>query len=66
MEQTDNGDLPVTINLNLAALRLLHKSVTQTYKNWPGGDPNEQVELEIIRDGLFAVLMDTLLANDIV
>ena len=66
MEQTDNGDLPVTINLNLAALRLLHKSVTQNYKNWPGGDPNEQVELEIIRDGLFAVLMDTLLANDIV
>ena len=50
MEPTDNGDLPVTINCNLAALRVLHKSVTQAYKNWPGGDPNEQVELEIIRD----------------
>jgi hypothetical protein len=66
MEPTDNGDLPVTINCNLAALRLLHKSVTESYKNWPGGDPNEQVELEMLRDGLFCVLMDTLLLNDLV
>ena len=44
MEPTDNGDLPVTINCNLAALRLLHK----------------------LRDGLFCVLMDTLLLNDLV
>lgn len=66
MEPTDNGDIPVTINCNLAALRLLHKCVTQSYKNWPGGDPNEQVELEIIRDGLYCVLMDTLLLNDLV
>jgi len=65
MEPTDNGDIPVSIACNLAALRILHKSVAYTYKNWPGGDPNEQVELEILRDGLFALLMDTLLHNDL-
>lgn len=65
MEPTDNGDIPVRIECNLAALRILHKSVTEAYKNWPGGDPNEQVELELIRDGLFALLMDILLQNDL-
>ena len=61
----DNGDIPVYIHCNLAALRMLHKVVDAAYKNWPGGDPDEQVELEIIRNGLYALLLDTLLHNDI-
>ena len=65
MEETDNGDIPVFIQCNLSALRLLHKVVNDTYKNWPGGDPDEQVELEIVRNGLYALLMETLLQNDI-
>ena len=62
---TDNGDIPVEIHCNLAALRRLHKVVDASYKTWPGGDPDEQIELEIIRNGLYAVLMETLLQNDI-
>ena len=65
MEETDNGDIPVFIQCNLSALRLLHKVVNDAYKNWPGGDPDEQVELEIVRNGLYALLMETLLQNDI-
>tara|TARA_B100000902_G_C26711123_1_gene621945 strand:- start:23 stop:226 length:204 start_codon:yes stop_codon:yes gene_type:complete len=64
-EITDNGDIPVYIYCNLAALRVLHKVVDGAYKNWPGGDPSEQVELESIRNGLYALLLDTLLHNDI-
>lgn len=65
MIPTDNGDIPVTISCNLSALRLLHKTVHDAHKNWPGGDAFEQVELEIIRNGLYAVLMETLLMHDI-
>ena len=65
MMPTDIGDIPVNINCNLSALRLLHRTVHEAHKNWPGGAPDDQVELEIIRNGLYAVLMETLLVNDI-
>lgn len=63
---TDSGDIPVYIHCNLAALRMLHKSVDASFKNWPGGDPDEQVELEILRNGLYALLMQTLMENNLV
>ncbi len=66
MTTTDNGDISVVLNCNLSALRMLHKCVQNAYTNWPGGDPDEQVELEIMRNGLYAVLMETLLDNDLV
>ncbi len=65
MRMTDNGDIPVNIQCNLSALRLMHKVVGDAYRNWPGGDPDEQVELEIMRNGLYALLMETLLHHDI-
>jgi len=45
---------------------MLHKSVDASFKNWPGGDPDEQVELEILRNGLYALLMQTLMENNLV
>ena len=65
MEQHKDGDIPVDIHCNLTALRFMHKAVSDAYNNWPGGDPDEQVELEIIRNGLYAILMETLLHNDL-
>ena len=62
----ESGDIPVYIHCNLAALRMLHKVVDAAYKSWPGGDPDEQVELDIIRNGLYALLMQTLIENDLV
>ena len=48
----DEGSIPVVLNCNLAALRVVYKSICNSYDNWPGGDPEEQVNLEKIKKDL--------------
>ena len=62
----DEGSIPVVLNCNLAALRVVYKSICNSYDNWPGGDPEEQVNLEKIKKDLYAVLYSILLENDLV
>ena len=50
-----------TITMEIDALRLLHRSVSEAYANWPGGDPNEQACLLKMKTQLYAALMDHLL-----
>ena len=66
MSEIEEGDIPVDIHCNLTALRFMHKALSDAYRSWPGGHPDDQVQLEIIRNGLYAILMETLLENDLV
>ena len=43
------------------ALRLLQRVVADAYDNWPGGDANEQACLLLMKNQLYAALMDHLL-----
>lgn len=63
---SDDEDIEVTLKLSLPTLRALHDCVQKSYRQWPGGDPQEQVNLEIMASGLYVVLMDSLLENDLV
>ena len=52
------------ISVELDALRLLHRAVSEAYANWPGGDAKEQACLLNMKTQLFAALMDHLLESD--
>ena len=58
MEQDQNI---VSIELGLDALRLMHRAIHQSYESWPGGCAEEQECLLVMRNQLFAALMDQLL-----
>ena len=62
----DLDDIEVVMKLSLPTLRALHDGVQKSYRQWPGGDPQEQLNLEILSSGLYVVLMDSLLENDLV
>ena len=51
----------VSIELSLDALRLMHRAVHQAYESWPGGCAEEQECLFVMRNQLYAALMDQLL-----
>lgn len=59
-------EIEVSITCNIPTLRTMHDCVTKCYKNWAGGDPEEQLKLDEMRRGLYVILMDALLDNDLV
>ena len=62
-----NGDdIEVTFSCTVGTIRVLLKCVEDCYRRWPGGDPTEKVNLENMRAGLYVILYDTLLENDLV
>ena len=52
-----------TISVEIEALRLLHRAVSEACTNWPGGDANEQACLMNMKTQLYAALMDHLLES---
>ena len=62
----NENDIEVGIETTLEGLRFLYKTVCKAYKDWPGGDPREQEQLQVCRDALYVILMETLLENDLV
>ena len=62
----NENDIEVGIETTLEGLRFLYKTVCKAYKDWPGGDPREQEQLQACRDALYVILMETLLENDLV
>ena len=48
-----------TISVEMDALRLLHRAVSEAYANWPGGDANEQACLLNMKTQLYAALWTT-------
>ncbi|RCL51281.1 MAG: hypothetical protein DBW85_09925 [Synechococcus sp. MED-G71] len=57
-----DADPILSFHLDLNALRLLHRVVSDAYTNWPGGPPEEQVSLDRMRMQLYAGLMDVTLS----
>ena len=54
----EDNPLVTTISVEIEALRLLHRVVSEAYTNWPGGDSNEQSCLLSMKTQLYAALMD--------
>ena len=49
------------MEMDLNALRVLHRVVVDAHNNWSGGDPEEQNLLAAMRQQLYAALMENLL-----
>ena len=62
---TNEEDIEVSITCTLPTLRGLYDCVCKCYRSWPGGDPQEQRNLETMKAGLYVILMDSLLENDL-
>ena len=61
------ADLPSTLqfDLDVNAIRLLHRSVSFYLEKWPGGpDAREQEDLQRLKTLLFAALMECSLEED--
>jgi len=64
--EDDSGEIVVGLTLNTACIRTLYKSVCRAYDTWPGGHPEEQINLEKTKQALYAVYMELLYRSDIV
>lgn len=53
-------DVIVQIDFPLESLRLVHACVARCYETWPGGDPQDQIDLEDLKRELWTILMSTL------
>ena len=59
----EDNQMITTISVEIDALRLLHRAVSDAYTNWPGGDAKEQACLLNMKIQLYAALMDHLLES---
>ena len=59
----ENNQMVTTISVEIQALRLLYRAVSEAYTNWPGGEANEQACLKNMKTQLYAALMDHLLES---
>ena len=48
----EDNQMITTISVEMDALRLLHRAVSEAYANWPGGDANEQACLLKMKNNL--------------
>jgi len=62
----DEKEIKVSLTVDLRALRILYEAVCRAYDTWPGGDAQEQVNLEKMKKDMYRCLYDTLLENDLV
>ena len=64
MRDVSNHQSAACMEMDINALRLLHRVVSDAYLNWSGGLPEEQVCLSNMRMQLYAALMDHLLEDN--
>ena len=56
--EMDRTESTVDLTLNAAGLRLLLNSVSHELERWPGGDPEEQDDLQEMKTLLTAALLE--------
>ena len=46
------------LELPIEAVQVIHSGLTQAYNKWSGGDPQEQVDLETMRDHFYRIILE--------
>lgn len=46
------------VELPIEAVRIIHKSLDFHYKKWPGGHPQEQEDLQMMRDNFYKIILE--------
>ena len=60
---SDSGSI-ACMEMDINALRLLHRVISEAHDGWPGGPAEEQDCLLRMKTQLFAALMDHMLESD--
>jgi hypothetical protein len=47
-----------TIEINLEGIRIIHSALDFSYKNWSGGDAQDQIDLEEVRRIFYKILLE--------
>lgn len=58
MDEEEYSELVSEFTLNKAAVVTILDAVDYRLKTWPGGDPEEQIALEMIQDSFRRALLD--------
>ena len=58
MDEEEYSELVSEFTLNKAAVRTILDAVDYRLQTWPGGDPEEQVALQMIQDSFRRALLD--------
>ena len=46
------------IETPIEGIRIIHKGLTIAVQRWPGGEPQEQVELIAMRDNFYRIILE--------
>jgi len=46
------------IELPIEGIRLIHTGLSQAVERWPGGDPAEQLDLIMMRDNFYKIMLE--------
>ena len=58
MSHDRSDEVVAVLHLNHEALKLAYKTTCDALRNWPGGNPDEQLFLVEIKDQLFRCLLE--------
>ena len=48
----------MSIELNIHGIRCIHTGLKQACEKWSGGDPNEQIAMQTMRDNFFRLILE--------
>ena len=46
------------IEIPIQGIRLIHKGLSQAIEKWPGGEPAEQMDLIMMRDNFYRIMLE--------
>ncbi len=46
------------IELPIEGIRLIHTGLSQAVERWPGGDAEEQIDLIMMRDNFYKIMLE--------
>ena len=46
------------IELPIQAVKMIHKSLSFHYEKWPGGHPQEQEDILMMRDNFYKIILE--------
>ena len=49
----------ITLSLNHQNLRIFYAAMEKSWRNWPGGDPYEQIMLKEVKDVVFRTMLES-------
>ena len=46
------------VETSIEGVKLIHKALCDAVQNWPGGDPQEQLELHAMRNNFYRIILE--------